>query len=205
MENASKALIIAATVLLAVMIMTAMVYVFGAGAEVNKKYDEKQSQAQLQLFNQQFENYNVENNTIIDLITVANLAYSTNESNEYDRDRKIKIEIKIGTKVYSIPDEKPSDDIGYARNKIVCNDKAISIYDLVDKTLKDPEVLDVTFEGSSGDDKLSLTKLIRENGKETTIYKYLFKCTSIKYNDVLGRVSYMKFEVYTDNDSSHNW
>ena len=49
MENASKALIMAASILLGLLLITAFVQVFKAGASVNENYDQTQRTAQLEL------------------------------------------------------------------------------------------------------------------------------------------------------------
>ena len=109
MENASRALIIAGATFIAVLILTTMIYLFRAAAKTNENYDEKQAQQQLQLFNSKFEQYNREENTIIDMESLINLAYNTNEENEYDSERNVRIAIKIIDGYYLvIPEVKTS-------------------------------------------------------------------------------------------------
>lgn len=109
MENASRALIIAGATFIAVLILTTMIYLFRAAAKTNENYDERQAQQQLQLFNSKFEQYNREENTIIDMESLINLAYNTNEENEYDSERNVRIAIKIIDGYYIvIPEVKTS-------------------------------------------------------------------------------------------------
>ena len=51
MENASRALIMAATVLLGVLLITMFVYIFREGSQVSKNYDIQQQANQLELYN----------------------------------------------------------------------------------------------------------------------------------------------------------
>ena len=83
MENASKFLIMAATILIALMLIGIFTYVFRAGARVDEQYDLEQAENQLELYNSKFENYNVQDNRIMDLITVANLPYDVNSMTNY--------------------------------------------------------------------------------------------------------------------------
>lgn len=147
MENISKAFIMAATVLLGLMMLTIFIRVFRAGASVNENYDETQRTAQLILYNAKFEDFNVPDNTIMDIITVANHAYSVNQDAAYDPTSAIKINIKIGGKEYTIPDIDPnppahtssystmkSNGTLFEKNKIMHAGKAMPIYDLLNKT-----------------------------------------------------------------------
>ena len=80
MENASKALIMAASVLIGVVIMSLAVYLFtyfsGSVNEMNSQIE----QGQLQEFNNKFTSYEAKGKTltIYDVITVTNLAKENN-------------------------------------------------------------------------------------------------------------------------------
>lgn len=81
MENASKALIMAAGVLIGIMIMSLAVYLFVSfGNETSKVYDRNKEQ-QLVEFNAEYTKYEGKDNiTIYEVISVANKA---NENNKY--------------------------------------------------------------------------------------------------------------------------
>lgn len=80
MENASKALLMAASMLIGVAILSLAVYLFtyfsGSVNEMNKQIDE----GQLEQFNNQFTSYEAKGKTltIYDIITVTNLAKENN-------------------------------------------------------------------------------------------------------------------------------
>lgn len=88
MQNATQALLMAASVMLGVILLATLVYVLRMGGNVNKQYDETQLNYQTEGFNYQFEIYQRDDNTIMDMINLLNLAYSTNSANGYDVDRK---------------------------------------------------------------------------------------------------------------------
>ncbi len=80
MENASKALIMAAEVLVGVLILSLMVYLFvsfgSSSAQVNEQMDEKK----LAEFNSQYDKYkDKEDVTIYDIVSLANLATENNK------------------------------------------------------------------------------------------------------------------------------
>lgn len=81
MENASKALLMAAGVLIGVLILTLAVYLFATFGATSAELHKQQATDRLNEFNSQFTSYEgKEGLTIYDVITVANLA---TESNKY--------------------------------------------------------------------------------------------------------------------------
>lgn len=86
MENASKALLMAAGVLIGILILSLAVYLFvtfgSASAEVHKQNEENQ----INQFNSQFTSYvGKEGITIYDVVTIANLATENNINYEYPK------------------------------------------------------------------------------------------------------------------------
>lgn len=172
MDNAARALIMAASIILGVMLLSTFVYVFRVGASVDQAYDEAQNERELRLANAKFDVYDKPNNTIMDILTVINLAYNTNEDFLYDKAKAVEVLIKIGDKVYSIPRVEPEGDARkeFKRNKLFImeslsnsytsasykKDNIISIYNLVDKKLTE---LGINIAGKEDNDKLSTTKL----------------------------------------------
>ena len=203
MENASKALYIAASVLIGLLLITVFTRVFKAGASVNENYDQTQRTAQLEAYNGTFENFNVPENTIMDVITVANHAYSVNAATEYEPTSAVKIVIKVGPGKEFI--------ILLVKNKIMDGNNVRSIYDLVDKKMSPDgtEKLTKTYYGPVTYTKRytvyvrdSVTGAITGEHEETkvvteqaTVYKYLFKCDKIEYHDASGKVKFMQFSI----------
>lgn len=79
MENASKALLMAAGVLIGMLILSLAIYLFlSFGSQSAKIHDEQETQ-RLEQFNSQFTSYQTkEDITIYDIVTVANLASENN-------------------------------------------------------------------------------------------------------------------------------
>lgn len=184
MDNAARALIIAASILLGVMLFSSFVAMFKAGARVDQAYDEKQIENAQNKFNSKFEIYDKNDNTIMDIITICNAVYDVNEDYLYDNAKAIDVTLKIGDKYFTIPRDEPEGDFRkeFGRNKIFpleTNDiknitkNPISIYKLAD-TILDQEPLRITGinDGKNSDtdeptrpdyttDKLSRTRLGR--------------------------------------------
>lgn len=86
MENASKALIMAAGVLIGILILSLAIYLVasfgGTSAEIHKQNEEQQ----IEQFNSQFTYYVGKNdNTIYEVVTVANLATENNRYYEFPK------------------------------------------------------------------------------------------------------------------------
>ncbi len=209
MENASKALIIAGTTMIGVLILTSMIYLFRAAAKTNEDYEERQLQQQLQLFNSKFEYYNRDYNTIIDMVSLINLAYDTNKENEYDSRRSVRIVIKMEDGYFLVVPEVETD---LGKNQVLKESNStsnyygdghiFSVYEYINGNLND-----LGFRHLPGNETLSKSKLTKIDGNDTTVYKYLFKCnySKSKYDDVTGRIKNMEFELYTNTPSTGFW
>lgn len=85
MENASKALIMAAGVLIGVLILSLAVYLFASFGTSSAQVHKQNEENQLNEFNTQFTSYEGrEEITIYDVITVKNLADQNNRQYELD-------------------------------------------------------------------------------------------------------------------------
>lgn len=225
MNNAVKALMMAATVFLAVLLLATFVRVFKVGASLDETYDLKQAERQLNLFNSQFEVYDRNNNTIMDILSAVNAAYNVNVDYNYDAAKTVQVIVRIGTSTFELPTAKDPYQKTLKRNNILDKDKKIiSIYDLVDKTLGGDDGLGVKVDSThhNDNDKLTTTRLAAKLPKykddevtlatdkdgnqlyreNVTVYKYLFKCTGedgqsgISYHSALGRVIKVEFEAF---------
>lgn len=194
MENASKALLITAGVILGVMLLSVMIYLFRQGARVNQTYDQKQISLQLELYNSKFEAFDRDNNNIMDVISLCNLAFDVNKEVEFDKASSVQVEVIVGSKKYILPNTNDIDE----RNLILDGSKPMSIYNLVEYPLGDGNgtlKLSTIPAGGNKSDKLSDTKL--ENGK--TKYKYQFRVEEFDYNPNNKKVSNIKLVAY------YNW
>ena len=80
MENASKALLMAAGVLVGILILTLAVYLFTTFGATSAELHDLNQQSQIDKFNIQFTQYEGKSDvTIYDVITVANLASDNNK------------------------------------------------------------------------------------------------------------------------------
>ena len=80
MENASKALLMAASVLIGVLILSLAVYLFTSFGSTSAELHKQQDEQRLEQFNTQFSSYEGKDGgiTIYDVVTIANLATENN-------------------------------------------------------------------------------------------------------------------------------
>ena len=170
MENASKALIMAAEVLIGIMIISIGVYLFNTLGKYSAETTATIEDAQIAQFNDQFLRFSGNsgdgtepiNCTIHDIVGVANLANKINldngfteEENASDSSYYIQIDLQIGARTY----------------KHIEN---LSEQDLI-KLVKENDIIYTS--GSSG---------------QSVQTKY-FKCQKITFGENTKLVNYMKF------------
>jgi len=96
MENATKALLIAGGILIALIIISAAAMVYMNAREFEEQQNSLKKIEQVQKFNQEYEAYNKKELRGVELITIINKAINYNEKNP---DGKIAIEVTMGEKV----------------------------------------------------------------------------------------------------------
>ena len=92
MENASKALLMAATILISVMLVSLATYLFATFGNYSKNINDNINQKTKQEFNAQFTKYETsetgESCTVYDIVTIINLAKNCNDQyEEYQKGR----------------------------------------------------------------------------------------------------------------------
>ena len=102
MENASKALLIAGGVLIAILVISVGAYLFLSASGVSENFDKSMSDSDIEKFNQKFEEFekiaDFENgvyNAISDVVSAVNLANDINRSVEYDAEKGVQVVIQF--------------------------------------------------------------------------------------------------------------
>ena len=104
MENASKALLMAAEVLIGILILSLMVYLFATFGSNSAKINKQLEDDRLAEFNSQYDKYvDKEDVTIHDIITVANLAKENNKYYELETETSTEGNYYISVKIDSEP------------------------------------------------------------------------------------------------------
>ena len=175
MENASKALLIAGSVLIALMVLGALVLMFGNLTNYQRTVDESNVSRQIAEFNNQFMPYEKKELSLMELKTVYNKIKSYLEKNP---DKEFKQNICDALRGYNdgysdkhISNKRPS---GYT-NKEVFSYKS-----------------SITDEYDAETDFKKIPDSSKSNRK--------FKCVGIDYDNE-GRINGMYFEDITDYDN----
>lgn len=175
MENASKALIMAGGIFLAIALITFGVYTYSSLNKLAKSQDEKTEQQQLVDFNKSYEAYNKSIMYGTDLITVMNKANDNNEMYDNDEIYRITITFKL---------------------------KEIGIYAYNQETRKRDKKNDLKFDVEY--DNVNYTNFKNNDDMFDDFKRRLFKCTKVEYNKNTGRISNMDFEeVRLSNDEKN--
>lgn len=95
MENASKALLIAGEILIAVLILGIIVYAYNNLSFFAKEQEEDTLKKQITAFNREYESYNRKLLRGVDVISVANKAISNNTKYENENYYYIQVEFEI--------------------------------------------------------------------------------------------------------------
>ena len=205
MENASKALIMAGGVLLAIMILSLLVSVGISMSDMVGAQDEKTATQQVQQFNESYLAYNKSKMYGIDVITVVNKAidYNTKLGTD-DEEYKINIILKLNQnfdRTKQVITQYGNGKIDYGTTTTVQEGTLkLGTYQLFERegSIKmNNEVIEFFHQGS--DDKTT-------NIQGTTIvttYEYsaitnfktaIFACTEVGYSEITGKVNLMVFE-----------
>lgn len=183
MENASKALIMAASILLSVMILSIGVYLFSTLGQYGAEIYEQIENDQINQFNTQFLKYygeriNEKTNkpevikcTAHDIISLANLAKQNNIDKE--------LEDSDGTTDSTIPDENWTNE--YIRIDMGNKNKNL------EKLTSEQQI---KFIQDNSTDEVLVT--VEGERKLETQTKY-FKCIDVVISTITKKVCYMKF------------
>ena len=179
MENASKALLIAASVLIGVMILSLGIYLFSIFGNTSSSISERMKQAQIDEFNSNFTKFDgQENCTIHNIISLVNLAKSNNQNYDYNN-----ADIEAYNADWSSTNKITN---GSAPNYIYVGIKGV---DSKDRGLKQSASTDELIDLMK---RYSTEEVISQDGSKgmKTVY---FKCVGITFNEITKKVQGIVF------------
>lgn len=108
MENASKALIIAGAILLAILIISLGIYIFTQASEITKSNN--LSEVEILNFNERFTSFEGENVRGGEVNSLLNRVVQNNVANQTDESKQVEIKVTAGTAWQSttLPSGKPT-------------------------------------------------------------------------------------------------
>lgn len=95
MENASNALIMAASIVIAVIIISLGTFMFTSYRNYSTEINRNLSQNKKEEFNTQFTKYDGDNCTAHEVVTVINLAKDINSKKQYEQNQELYIDVEV--------------------------------------------------------------------------------------------------------------
>jgi hypothetical protein len=187
MENASKALYIAASTLIALMIMFVMIAVFRKTSSISSTYDQTQSQQNIEAFNSKFSAFETDENIAADVVSAVNLAYNVNKNNYYDSVNNVEIYIYM------------SNNTTGTANYSLLNDKSNAVKDamFIGTTANRANVISnndfMKLEVGANTNKF-LNDVKYDRTTEKMVYRYHFKGVA-DYNMTNGKINKLTFSL----------
>lgn len=190
MENASKALYMAAATLVALLVLSLMVYMFRNAARFGENYDQQKGKENIDKFNSQFETLvtgdgsdalNSEDLKVAtDVVTAVNLAYDVNKQTDYDNVEFVEIFVKDkrGNIIYSL-----KNDRSIKKNTMIKGENTSNGFITTNEFLK----LKVE-EGKY------LSDVKFEESENKIIYRYYF-IGNVSYDSRTGKVNKVEFTL----------
>lgn len=205
MENASKALLMAGGVLIAIIILSLIVYIGTTTGRLAKAQDERTLAEQTEAFNKEYEAYYKKKMYGTDVITVVNKAIEYNQSlGTDDEDYFIDVELDLSGAEFNTTtvvtweasgekEEKtyPGDVLG---NKKYYLKTGTGRGAGINQELKDffrQSVNDLQSESESDGNRIKTTLVY---SGLATFKRATFTCMGIDYNPITGRVNLIKIK-----------
>lgn len=210
MENASKALIIAGGVLLAMMILALLLYVASSVTDMAEAQDRKVLTEQIEEFNKSYLAYNKKRMYGTDVITVVNKAIDHNKRTQTDEEEYhiniiLTVHDTFETTKQTITTKADGTVEEGAKEKITSTEilKEGKTYKLLKGTEENATLNEevVKFfnntptEDNIDEEKVGSTIVVKKTYSALTNFKRaIFSCTDVEYDENTGRVNSMTFE-----------
>ena len=203
MENASKALVMAGGILIAIMVLATLMFMVQNTASYKSEMEEQQMLQQITNFNKEYESYQKSLLRGTELITVINKAIANNTKyEEQDKVYDINIKFKLVTPVQKTTvtikngvksKTRSEEEMGAAKEYSIVDDRAS---DRINSEIKN--FINVGSLYASKDyiitNYIDANNYTMEYNGFTDFKRKIFKCTNIHYNDITKRVDLLEFE-----------
>ncbi len=223
MENASKALLIAGGVLLAMMILAIMVYVFGSMSDFAESQDRTAATQEIVEFNKGYEAYNKQRMYGTDVISVVNKAINHNKNVAPNAEDPYYVNVKMHviqsfeTTGKRIDNTKSANQLGYEKDlDIGAIRSELSSVTVSTSELKAGSSYDLgKWKGDVLEMNSGIISFFTQTDSDTiktkgqyTYYIYsaltnfkssIFECSEVHYNQETGRIDEISFEQIDTN------
>lgn len=215
MENASKALIMAGSVLIAIMIISILVMAYNNLTETMNAKNDEQTIEQVIEFNKQYDVYYRDNLYGSDILSLANKVEDYNERQSKEQGyAKLDIEVTFSKTIEAYDNEKivqknvkyESDDINektkyledkinYYKKQTIAGKTIPSLSGLRTKELEELfKQANITSEQEKKNIQNQIYEYLSYNSALMTLKSKTFKATKFEYDDITKRITKMIFE-----------
>lgn len=220
MENASKALIMAGSILIAIIVISVLVMAYGNLTETMNAKDDEDAVEQVMEFNKQYDVYYRDNLYGSDILSITNKVADYNERQSKEQGyEKLDIEVKFKTGIDGPDREKIIDKTityksGMLKEKVQDLEGTINSYKSIRKGKQEEKLgktiaalsglrtneleklfdeKDMQDESRKGEIKSDIKKYLSYNAALTTLKSRKFKATKFEYDEKTKRIKTMKF------------
>lgn len=189
MENASKALIMAGSILIAIMIVGVLVYMWASSSDLLKQNQRTELAEQIQAFNLEYEGYNKKLLRGTDVISAMNKAESNNR--KYAKGNKI-----AG---FTIKEEEMEDKNYYINVNFIMVEETVYVKG-------EGKSQSVKFKANEAYSMEEFFSTIRPNQDAFTDFKRrIFDCVKVGYNQRTGRINYLLFKERKMSNNEYDY
>lgn len=221
MENASKALTMAAGVLIAVLIIVLIYVLLNNLSDLSKQDEQELKAKQTAAFNKEYESYDKKLMRGTELITLINKAIANNEKYEkqdeiYDVNVVFTLKSDVTKVKVTVKDNK---QVGKEKTTVIFEgNKKVELKSKKTENRINPDLelfmqlgvhesagaYQIVYDKKPNGDE-DLTSYTKTYNAYTTFKRKIFKCVKIGYSDETGRVNYLEYEEQdTSNLDGYN-
>ena len=173
MENASKALLMAGGILIAILVIGVVIYMFNSSSFLFKSSEDIERAEQIEAFNREYEAYNRKLMRGTDIISIINKVNSNNKKYEDIPEYQMTVDFTL------------IEDLGYTKKEKKVEEKTVVVVEMGDKTIPKGTY-------NNNDNRWNEIKLNIE--AFTDFKRRIFDCTNMEFNKQTGRVNKMSFK-----------
>ena len=206
MENAAKALMMAGGILLAILILSLIIYVSTTSTRITEAQESKIATQQTSEFNKQYEAYNKSRMYGTDIISIVNKAIDYNRRLDIDgeeKDYKINIILEITEdfkRTVKTVTQKANGEIEYKDLPPISEGTLIKgtyqLFEGKSSTKMNDSILNFVVQSEDRtieEKKATYIKTTYEYSAMKNFKRAFFQCTNVGYSEVTGRVNSMTF------------
>lgn len=173
MENASKALLMAGGILIAILVIGVALYMFDSSSFLFQSSEDTELAKQIEAFNREYEAYNRKLMRGTDIVSIINKVNSNNKKYEDIPEYQMSVEFTL------------IEELGYIKKEQKNNGKITVIIEKGEKTIPVGTY-------NNNDNRWDEIKLNIE--AFTDFKRRIFDCTNMEFNKQTGRVNKMSFK-----------